>query len=289
MGPGRAAGGGLREFDSSLLEVLAKQRKWRDVRREAEAMIGRGGRQRSLSPDVYLATACAELGDATAALAALQPLDDVKADGMVWAKLQRPRVLNLLGRHDQAAAECDKLLTAYPRPSDARRVRLQLSEAYLGLKEYAKAEAELRAILDHDPDDVLALNNLGYNLADQGRNLAEAEELVRRAVELDGAERRRAGGPDAENGVYLDSLGWVLFRRGKLPEARRLLERATGLPDSASDAVVWDHLGDVCFRLGDVPAAVRAWEAAKELYADSHQGRQGGRRDEVTRKLRQVR
>ena len=54
-------------------------------------------------------------------------------------------------------------------------------------------------------------------------------------------------GADAEfhdNACYIDSLGWVLFRRGQVDAARKELEYATTLPDG-DDPVIYDHLGDV--------------------------------------------
>ena len=84
----------------------------------------------------------------------------------------------------------------------------------------------------------------------------------------------------------MDSLGWVLFRRGRFAEARELIERAAGMPVAANVAEVWDHLGDVCFRLGDKAKAREAWGRAAEQYVGSHQGRQHGRLDEARRKLK---
>ena len=134
-------------------------------------------------------------------------------------------------------------------------------------------------------DDAVILNNLGYELGEQNRKLEEAEALMRRAVELDRWERARAGDPDAENGGHLDSLGWVLFRRGKLKEARELLEKAVVSSDAAGDGIVWDHLGDVAFRQGEKKRAAEAWKKAAELYRGSHTGREKGRLDEVKRKV----
>ena len=145
-------------------------------------------------------------------------------------------------------------------------------------------------VLDlEDADDAGACNDLGYHLADQGRNLDEAERLVRHALMLDRIERRKSGSPEPESAAYRDSLGWVLFRRGKLPEARAELEAALALPEGASDPVAWDHLGDVLFRSGDKAGAREKWAKARALYeADarlSSQGRRDGRLDEVKRKL----
>jgi tetratricopeptide (TPR) repeat protein len=288
------AGGGD-EVEAAYLEVLAKQRKWATVKTVTAAMTSQGprGPRRqlrggSLTPVLYRVRAHAELGEAAEALTLVEEGIVRRAANRAGARRQKAFILNLLGRHKEAVAECLDIMTEFPDRAEANQTRYVLSNAYLGLKEYAKAEAELRAVLEDDPDDERALNNLGYNLADQGRSLPEAEAMVRRAIEIDRFERTKRGNPEAESGTYLDSLGWVLFRRGKLAEAREALERAAKLPDGASDAVVWDHLGDVCFRQGDRAAARKAWEKAAELYTDSHAGRQQGRLQEVRRKLKQT-
>src|SRR5205814_8219787 len=108
----------------------------------------------------------------------------------------------------------------------------------------------------------------------------------------DRIDRKKSGSAEAENAFYRDSLGWVLFRQGKLAEARVELERAAALATGAADPVVWDHLGDVLFRLNDKPKAKAMWEKAKEMYeADarvSSRGRRDGRLDELKRKLGRV-
>ena len=64
----------------------------------------------------------------------------------------------------------------------------------------------------------------------------------------------------AENGYYLDSLGWAHYRLGNLEEAERHLERAVALTNG--DAVILEHLGDVRAAGGDGEAARKAWERA---------------------------
>lgn len=274
---------------SRLLVILAKQRKWAKLRDETVAAARPSG-STSLAPVYYLALAQAELGETAQSLKTIEEVvTKVKGEGRPWARARKVYVLNVLGKHKEAVAECADMLAEFARDPEAIRLtRTALANSYLGLKEYAKAEAELRKLLDDDPDDMLVLNNLGYNLADQGRKLDEAEQLIRRALELDADERRRAGDPEGESGTYLDSLGWVLFRRGKVAEAREILEKVAKLPETTGDAVVWDHLGDVRFRSGAKELAREAWTKAAELYANSHQGKQGGRRDEVLRKLKQT-
>ena len=103
-----------------------------------------------------------------------------------------------------------------------------------GRRKRDEAEALLRTILDIDPSHAAAANDLGFHLADQGRNLDEAERLVRSAIASDRIDRLKAGNAETENAAYIDSLGWVLFRRGKLSEARTELERASQLHMGAS-------------------------------------------------------
>ena len=138
------------------------------------------------------------------------------------------------------------------------------------MRDFAKAEEQLRLILQADPNDATANNNLGYLWADQGKNLQEAERLIRKALELD-REQKRIGSVvniegEGDNAAFVDSLGWVLFREGRLEEGCTWLEKATELSRGEEDPTVWDHLGDAYFRLQKTAEARRAWEKSLLLY-----------------------
>ena len=274
---------------AALIDVL-----WRNRRPAEVAQVCRDGLRAAehTSPvlfNFHLALALAELGDGAEALTAVEKAILQAADtDRLLMRLRKLAVLRVLGKWDDAIKLGRALFDEFDGPADRLRVRYALAGVYWGAKKYAEAEAELRAILDADPDHAAACNDLGYHLADQGRNLDEAARLVRRAVEVDRIERRRAGDPEPDNAAYLDSLGWVLFRQGKLPAARELLERSSLLPDGAADAVVWDHLGDVYFRLGEKAKAKAAWEQANGLYQTDSRGKRDGRLDELKRKLTRV-
>ncbi|MDB5306804.1 MAG: tetratricopeptide repeat protein [Gemmataceae bacterium] len=237
----------------------------------------------------HLAYALAELGEADEAVATADKAIAQAGDtDRLTVRLRKVAVLQALGRWDDAAGLCKKLLDEFDAPADRARVRYTLAVVYGGAKKYPEAEAELRTVLDADPDHTGACNDLGYHLAEQGRNLDEAERLVRHALAVDRADRGKAGDPEPESAAYLDSLAWVLFRKGKLAEAKDLLERVVRTSAGSSDPVVWDHLGDVQFRLGEKAKAKTAWDRAADLFATGSRGKRDGRLDEVKRKLKRV-
>jgi tetratricopeptide (TPR) repeat protein len=279
---------------SSLLQVLrlaGKSAEIETVCRDALAASELSGVE--VLFNFHLSLALAEQGKAEEALKTADRTIQQAGDGdRLTVRLRRHAVLCVLGKWAEAIEYGNKLTDEFDAPADRARVRYAQAGAFWGAKKPADAEATLRAILDDDPDNAGACNDLGYHLADQGRNLDEAERLVRHALAVDRIDRRKSGAAEAENAAFRDSLGWVLFRQGKLADARAELEKAAALPAGAADPVVWDHLGDVLFRLNDKPKAKAAWEKAKELYeADlrvSSRGRRDGRLDEVQRKLKRV-
>src|SRR5262249_689683 len=97
-----------------------------------------------------------------------------------------------------------------------------------------------------------ANNDLGYTWADAGKNLADAESHIRKALQVE---------PD--NSAYLDSLGWVLYKRGRFVEARVPLEKAIE-PQSLADPVVLDHLADTLYRLNGMAEARGLWQQSLE-------------------------
>jgi tetratricopeptide (TPR) repeat protein len=94
------------------------------------------------------------------------------------------------------------------------------------------AEHAVRDVLTREPANPSALNFLGYLWADHNMNLEEALGFILEAV-----------GSEPGNGAYIDSLGWVYYRLGRLGDAREQLEQAVRL--TGGDPVVREHLGDV--------------------------------------------
>ena len=118
-----------------------------------------------------------------------------------------------------------------------------------------ESEATFRHLLDVDPGNADAANYLGYMWADSGRNLEEALELIGRAVEA----RPRSG-------AFLDSLGWVYFRLGRLEEAEDWLRRAIRAGETSGTVLA--HLGEVLAARGKTEEAKRYLDRALDLGCD---------------------
>lgn len=134
---------------------------------------------------------------------------------------------------------------------DDNEAHFYLGSVYSELGNNAGAIEELQQALTLKADYHEALNYLGYLYVEQGTNLQEAEKLIKKAIEL---------APD--NGAYIDSLGWLYFKKGRVKDALKELERAK---DLLSDPVIYDHLGDVYFKLNDVTNAKTSWQESLKL------------------------
>ena len=111
------------------------------------------------------------------------------------------------------------------------------------------------SLLKDRPEDASLLNALGYSLADRNQKLPRAETLIRKAL---------TASPD--NPAFLDSLGWVLFRRGDAPGAIPLLERAYRI---FPDAEIASHWGEVLWVGGKQSEARALWARALARAPDS--------------------
>jgi tetratricopeptide (TPR) repeat protein len=212
------------------------------------------------------------------------------------ARIQIVAILESEGRFDEAVTEVESLRAVRPDSQldfYAAGLRIQSgdfdggiallegmldgsdgdAEVYYQLGVHygtaGRAESAIRymqRVLEADPNNVNALNYIGYSWAERGENLDEAEELIRRALEIS---------PD--DGYITDSLGWVyykmaelLFEESRNDEAHRLLDRAQRQLVQAAeltggDSVVSEHLGDVLLLRGDKQGALERYEEAVGL------------------------
>ncbi|MBI4909601.1 MAG: tetratricopeptide repeat protein [Acidobacteria bacterium] len=127
---------------------------------------------------------------------------------------------------------------------------------YEKMKKFDLAETEFRKVITSNPKSAGALNYLGYMLADRNVRLSEAHDLIQRAINL-----------DPNNGAYLDSLGWVLFRLNRLNEAEDNLKKA--IERTSKDPTVHDHLGDVFAKQGKIKEAATHWQRSLQEWQNT--------------------
>lgn len=132
--------------------------------------------------------------------------------------------------------------------SFATSTRLLFARAMLNnqRKRIAATERDLRQILKQQPDNIAALNSLGYILADRTQRFEEAQRLLEKALDLK---------PD--DAAILDSMGWLHYRTGKYPEALEFLRRAFA---AAPNAEISAHLGEILWILGNKEEARQVWQ-----------------------------
>ena len=279
--------------DEALLRVLSARRKYADIKSLCEDRLNSVEDNKFLY-HYYLDTALAKVGNIQKALEVNeQAVELAFSEGNKFnSRMHRVDILVQGDRSDEALKECDKLLKDFPGARFGRDAQIKSASILSHLRRHEESEQVLRRLLEQDPNDARVCNFLGFELAERNRKLDEAEQLVRRALELDRRAKKfsEAGEDetdpfDQESAAYLDSLAWVLFRKGKLADARQIMEKALAQPDGRDEAALWDHLGDICYRQGDSAKARWAWESAVKFYQADRLPKQDGRPAEVARKL----
>lgn len=157
-------------------------------------------------------------------------------------------------RYADAMTVYNTALTEWPKNVDLLYMRAMLAEKMNRLEQL---EQDLRQVLAIEPQNVQALNALGYTLADRTNRYQEAYDLVKKALEL-----------RPEDHYILDSMGWVSYRLGKNQEAIEYLRKAQAKKD---DPEIAAHLGEVLWVSGNQQEAKAVWKKAQETFPDDEQ------------------
>jgi tetratricopeptide (TPR) repeat protein len=209
-------------------------------------------------PGTDTASHAAELGRAAALRSSGKPDAEIEVLAQIARRFPDMAIVHstlgdALRNQDEfvdAVASYDRALELVPEGSRGRWfIHYARAIAHERLDNWEQAEADFRAALDLNTDHPQVLNYLGYSMVEKQINLAEALDMIERAV---------AARPDS--GFIVDSLGWVLYRLGRYDEAVAHMERAVEL--MAVDPVVNDHLGDVYWAVGRKREAEFQWSRA---------------------------
>jgi len=191
-------------------------------------------------------------GRADEAARRLDAARDAQPDYAIQLYLIEAETLGNNGKDDQALRVLEKAIKQYPDDLNLLYTRAMLAEKRDDLPQMEK---DLRAIIAREPENAMALNALGYTLADRTTRYAEARQLIEKAHQI-----------NPEDPAVLDSLGWVNYRQGNLDEAERLLRKAL---ERFPDHEVAAHLGEVLWANGKRREARTIWAKAFEAQPDS--------------------
>lgn len=253
--------------------------KYADATKVFHRAVEQGSNAENAGFQTYLALSLEFDGKTDEALAVARKAVEV-GNGELRFATRVPWIMYHAKRYKEAAEAYTELIKKFDadHKSDSdrqmiRESRLALSNIYVHLEDMGKAEQPLEEVLDEFPDDIGAMNDLGYLWADQGKNLEMALEMVKKAV-----------AKEPKNRAYRDSLGWVYYRLKRYAEAVAELELATKKEPGQDDpdGVILDHLADALHALGRTEDARTRWEAAaKSFKKDDDRAKLA----EVTKKL----
>ena len=233
-----------------FLGVIAERRK--DNERALRYYTRVAGGDYNLAAQQRVARIKAEQSGTEAGLAHLEEIARAQPQVAPDLYAARAALLEMRGESRRAAQLFDEGVARYP---DA--LELRLNRAFF-LERTGKDEAsvrELRALLAERPGDAHVQNALGYTLTDLNKSLPEARQLLTAAL---------AQSPDSA--AVLDSMGWLLYREGKYPEALEHLRRAA---EAGADPEIDLHIGEVQWAMGDQAGARKTWAAALEEAPDN--------------------
>ena len=128
-----------------------------------------------------------------------------------------------------------------------------LGDAYNGLNDHKNSDKNYDLALEVNPDNAYVLNNYAYYLSIRKEKLEQAEQMAKKAVELE---------PNQYN--YQDTYAWVLFQMGKFEDAANWLKLAVNNGGSVNGEII-EHYGDALYKLGKVDEALIQWKQAKEV------------------------
>ncbi len=143
----------------------------------------------------------------------------------------------------------DKIDSKHPLFADVKDGR---GVAYERVGKWEKAEKDLLASLDSNPNQAYVINYLAYSWIEQGVKIEESLNMLKKANKL-----------KSNDPFIIDSLGWALFKLERYEESKNYLQLAVRL--MPADPVVNDHYGDALWKNGKEIQARYYWNYVLDL------------------------
>ena len=166
------------------------------------------------------------------------------------------RLFHSLALAHMALSEYDEAITTIQKAIELDDQKdayfFELGAMYERKGDFQRAIEAMERVLALNPNHSNAHNFIGYLYAQQGTNLDQAIVHLEKALSI-----------QPRNGYFLDSLGWIYYKKGNLQEALRQIKKA--MMYVPPDPVLYDHLGEVLFSLRNFQEAHRAWKTSLAL------------------------
>jgi len=186
---------------------------------------------RLLEKQILLYQATATPDSVTAALLG----EAFRANGMTHAEYGyfQAEILSSLKKYSEANEVLLTIFFMHPSDEFRSKIALKIANNYELMDSVTVAVIWLEQLLEREPENHIAMNNLGYILIDHDIDVNRGLSLVEKAL---------SHSPDEFS--YLDSKAWGLYKIGKYKEALEIFEKleATGMNVDE----LWLHLAKVC-------------------------------------------
>jgi len=207
--------------------------------------------ERAWLAQLRIATVMGKQGKRDEARRFLADLPAVTIEQRVQVRQTEAQLYRDANDHAKALAILDQGVAEFPDSTELIYDRAMVLEK---LDRIDDAEKALRRLVEMKPDDAHALNALGYTLVDRTSRTDEGFRLIEKA------HRLAPGDP-----FILDSMGWALYRLGRLDEAEQYLARAFA---ERPDPEIAAHWGEVLWAKGQQQKAKDVWQSQLQATPD---------------------
>jgi len=140
---------------------------------------------------------------------------------------------------------------------DDKELKIQIltmkADIYYRMKDYSKAFATFDEAMKINSEDLTIINNYAYYLAEQNMRLKDAEIMSKKVIEK-----------ERNNTAYLDTYGWILYKRGKLKAAAKVMQELIS-SNEAPDAEWYEHYGFILKMQKKCENAIENWNIAIKI------------------------
>lgn len=225
------------------LGQIAERRRNTGLATRWYSQVNKG--QHHIEAQIRIAFMIAESGDLTAARKRLHNIEASTTAIELRLYLAEGDILRTANHHQEAFDLYSEALAKMPDNSQLLYARALTAEK---IEQLEVTLQDLEHIVKREPDNVQALNALGYTLADRTDRYEDALKYIQAAYKINSTDP-----------AIIDSMGWVYYRMGDYQQALRYLQKAF---DELKDPEIGAHLGEVLWVMGEQQKARKVWDEA---------------------------